>query len=151
MTFEPKMPTISFSSKVWKYWTDVHLRTVKLESRCQQLPVVKQNCSENRFNLEKSFSFIKSTKNIRFYPNHRMLNSYTFVLSRIKIKSVFPTINKSKNLCIPYTARKKWYFYQKITKIQLFDLKLAILNRYAYGSRNMEMNNSEVIKNWRNS
>ena len=75
-----------------------------------------------------------------------MLDSYTFVLSRIKIKSLFPTIHKRKNLCIPYSARKKKNVYQKITKIQLFDLKFAILNRYAYESRNMEMNNSEVIK-----
>ena len=76
-----------------------------------------------------------------------MLNSYTFVLSRIKIKSVFSTINKRKNLCIPHTARKNNYFYQKITKVQLFDLKCAILDRYANESRNMEMNNLELIKN----
>ena len=37
--------------------------------------------------------------------------------------------------------------HQKITKIQLFDLICTILNRYAYESRNMEMINSEVIKN----
>ena len=46
-----------------------------------------------------------------------------------------------------YKARKNNVFNQKITKIQLFDLKCAILNRYAYESRNMEMINSEVIKN----
>ena len=54
MTFEPKMPTISFLSKIRKYWIDVHLRIVKLESGGQQLPVTKTNCSGNRFNLEKS-------------------------------------------------------------------------------------------------
>ena len=74
-----------------------------------------------------------------------MLNSYTFASFRIKIKSLHVIINKRKNLCIPYTARI--FFFQKITKIQLFDLKCAILNRYAYESRNMEMINSEVIKN----
>ena len=74
-----------------------------------------------------------------------MLNSYTYVFSMFKIKGVFSTINKRKNLCIPFTARKKKY--QEIVKIQLFDLKCAILNRYAYESSNMEMHNSEVIKN----
>ena len=78
-----------------------------------------------------------------------MLNSYTFASFRIKIKSFYSIINNRKNLCIPYTARKKKYYllFQKITKIQLFDLKCEILNRYAYESRNMEMINSEVIKN----
>ena len=75
-----------------------------------------------------------------------MLNSYTFESSRIKSKSLDSTIDNRKHLCILYTARKKWYFYQKITKIQLFDLKCAILNRYAYESRNNEMKNSEVTK-----
>ena len=28
-----------FLSKLWEYWTDVHLRIVKLESGGQQLPV----------------------------------------------------------------------------------------------------------------
>ena len=45
-----------------------------------------------------------------------MLNSYTFVLSRIKIKSVFSDINKRKNLCIPYTARKNNIFIKKSQK-----------------------------------
>ena len=60
----------------------MHLRIVKLESGDRQLLIIKKNPSGNRFNLKIS-SFIKSTKNIGFYPNHRMLNSYTFVLSRI--------------------------------------------------------------------
>ena len=86
-----------------------------------------------------------------------MLNSYTFASSRSKIKSLYSTINKknqtnkkkktkNKSLHTPY-SQKKWYFYQKISKMQLFDLNCAILNRYAYESRNMEMINSEVIKN----
>ena len=76
-----------------------------------------------------------------------MLNSYAFASSRIKIKSLDSTIDKRKHLCIPYTARKNDIFIKKITKIQLFDLKYAILNRYAYESRNNEMKNSEVTKN----
>ena len=31
-----------FLSKIWKCWTDVHLRIVKLESGGQQLPVLKK-------------------------------------------------------------------------------------------------------------
>ena len=38
-----------FSSKIWEYWTDVHLRIVKLESGGQQLPVFKNNLSGNSF------------------------------------------------------------------------------------------------------
>ena len=59
---------------------------------------------------------LKVLKAYVFYPNHRMLNSYTFVLSRIKIKNVFSTINKWKNLCIPYTARKNKIFIKKSQK-----------------------------------
>ena len=76
-----------------------------------------------------------------------MLNSYAFASSRIKTMSLDSSINKRKNLCIPYTARKSYIFIKKITKIQLFDLKYAILNRYAYESRNIEVINSEVTKN----
>ena len=77
-----------------------------------------------------------------------MLNSYTFVLSRIKIKSLFSIINKrKKTLHTLYSQKKNNIFIKKSQKIQLFDLKCAILNRYAYESRNMEMTNSEVIKN----
>ena len=76
-----------------------------------------------------------------------MLNSYAFASSRIKIKSLDSNINKRKHLRIPYTARKNEIFYQKITEIQLFDLKCAILNRNTYEPRNIEMKNSEVAKN----
>ena len=96
-----------FLSKIREYWIDVRLRIVKLDSGGQQLPVTKKNLSRNIFNLYKILSFIKSTKNICFYPNHKMLNSYTFASSRIKIKSLDSTIDKRKHLCIPYTARKK--------------------------------------------
>ena len=74
----------------------MHWRIVKLETWGQQLPVIKKNLYENSFNLEKSSFFINSTKNIRYYPNHRMLNSYTLALSRIKIKSLDSTIYKGK-------------------------------------------------------
>ena len=76
-----------------------------------------------------------------------MLSSYTFASPRIKIESLYSTMNKGKNLCIPYTARKNNIFIKKSQKYSFFDLKCAILNRYAYESRNMEMINSEVIKN----
>ena len=75
-----------------------------------------------------------------------MLNGYTFASSRIKSKSFDSTIDKRKTSLHTLYSQKKWYFYQKITKIQLFDLKCAILNRYAYESRNNEMKNSEVTK-----
>ena len=68
----------------------------------------------------KILFFIKSTKNICFYPNHRMLNSYTFVSFRIKIKSLDSTINKRKNFCIPYTARKNDIFIKKSQKYRFF-------------------------------
>ena len=146
MTCEPKIPTVSFLSKIWKYWTDVHFRIVKMEAGGQQLPVIKKYCSGNRFNLEKSFFFIKSTKTYVF-------TQITFVLSRIKMKSVFSIINKRKISAYPIQP-EKIIFLSKITKIQLFDLKCAILNRYSYEShesRNIEMINSEGIKNLRNS
>ena len=44
------------------------------------------------------------------------------------------TVNKRISLHTPYDQTKKYYFYQKITKMQLFDLKFAILNRYAFES-----------------
>ena len=111
MTFEPKNANnIFFFIQNQRILDRRAFAHCKLESGGQQLPVIKKNCSGNRFNLEKSSFCIKGTKNIRFYPNHRMLNSYTFVLSRIKIKNVFSTINKRKNLCIPYTAGKNNIF-----------------------------------------
>ena len=78
-----------------------------------------------------------------------MLNSYAFASFRIKIKSLDSTINKRKNLCIPYTARKNDIFIKKSQNTGFFDLKCAILNRYAYESINIEMINSEVTKNKR--
>ena len=41
--------------------------------------------------------------------------------------------------------QEKIIFLSKITKIQLFDLKYAILNRYAYESRSMEMMTLSVV------
>ena len=73
-----------------------------------------------------------------------MVNRYTFASSRVKLKSLDPVINKRKKFCIPYTARKNNIFIKKSQKKKLFDLKCAILNRYAYESRNIEMRNSEV-------
>ena len=42
-----------------------------------------------------------------------MLKSYASASSRIKIKSLDSTINKRKNLCIPYTVRKNDIFIKK--------------------------------------
>ena len=77
-----------------------------------------------------------------------MLNRYAFASSRIKIKSLDSTINKRKKSLHTLHSQRKWYFYQKITKIELFDLKRAILNyRHASESRKIEIINSEVTKN----
>ena len=102
-----------FLSKIREYWIDVCLCIVKLESGGQQLLVTKKNLSRNIFNLEKSTFLLKVLKNICFYPNHRMRNSYAFASFRIKIKSLDSTTNKRKNLCIPYTARKNDIFIKK--------------------------------------
>ena len=114
-----------FLSKIWEYWTDEHLCIVKLESGGQQLPFVEKNLSGNSFNLKKSTFFIKSTKNICFYPNHRMFNSYTFALSRIKIKSLDSTINKRKKISLYPIQPGKKIFYQKITKNTAFWPKMS--------------------------
>ena len=124
----------------------MRLRIVILESGGQQLPVTKKNLSRNIFNLEKSSFFIKSTKNICFYPNHRILNSYAFASFRIKIKSLDSTINKRKKISAYHIQPEKMIFLSKNHKKQLFDQKCAILNRYVYESRNIEMINSEVTK-----
>ena len=73
-----------------------------------------------------------------------MLNSYAFVSSRIKIRSLDSTINKEKNLCIPYTARKNDIFIKKSQKFSFFDLKCAILNRY---DMNPEIRNDKFRSN----
>ena len=143
MTFEPKNANNIFLSKIWKKkWTDVHVCIVKLESGGQQLPIIKKNCSGNRFNLEKSSFLLNVLK--------------TYIFTQITERSIvthlhYPELNKEcifnhkqkkKSMHTLYT-QKKLYFYQKITKIQLFDLKCAILNRHTYESRNMEMIDSQ--------
>ena len=111
---------------------------------------MKKNLSRNNFNLERPSFLIKILKTYVFTQITVMLNSYKFAFSRIQIKSSDSTIKKrKKNLCTPYTARRNNIFIKKITKIQLFNLKCAILNRYTYESRNIEMINSEVTKNLR--
>ena len=76
-----------------------------------------------------------------------MLNSYAFASSRIKIKSLDSIINKRKNLCKTCSQKNDIFIKKKTTKILLFHLKYAILNKYAYKSRNIEMINSKVTKN----
>ena len=147
MTFEPKMPILKVFIQNQRILDRCAFAHCKIGIRRSTATSYKEKSFPKYFWPLNFLFFIKSTKNICFYPNHRMLNSYAFASSRIKIKSLDSTINKRKNLCIPYTARKKSYFYQKITKIQLFDLKCAIINRYAYESRNIEVINSEVTKN----
>ena len=87
-----------------------------------------------------------------------MLNSYAFASSRIKIKSLYSTINKRKKISAYPIKPENTVFYQKIIKIQLFDLKRAILNRYAYESKkyrndkfrkNQKLNKFlRSVKNW---
>ena len=62
-----------------------------------------------------------------------MLNSYTLASSRIKIKSLYLTINRRKNLCIPYKAKKK----KKIIKKSQ---KHSFLTQNAQFSTGMHMN-----------
>ena len=59
-------------------------------------------------NHEKIFSLTKSTiENLHIYPNHRMLNIYTFALSKIKITCSDLTINKrEKNAAYPMQLEK---------------------------------------------
>ena len=84
--FWTKYANNRFLSKIREYCIDVRLLIVKLESG-QQLPVIKKNLSRNIFNIEKSSFLLKVLKVLCFYPNHRMLNSYAFASSSIKIKS----------------------------------------------------------------
>ena len=123
----------------------MHLRIVKFESGGQQLPLIKKKHSENSFNYEKSSFLLKVLKTC-FYPNHRMLNSYTFALSKIKSTSLDSTINKRKSPCIPYTTRKNNIFIKKSQKYRFLDLKYTNLNRLAFESRNIKMINLEVTK-----
>ena len=76
-----------------------------------------------------------------------MLNSYAFASFRIKIKSLDSTINKRKISAYPIQAEKMIFLSKNHKNTAFFNLKCAILNRYAYESRNIEMINSEVTKN----
>ena len=51
-----KMATIGLS-KIWEYRTNVHLRIEELESRGQQLPVIKKNLFESILNIETSLFY----------------------------------------------------------------------------------------------
>ena len=51
-----------FLSKIWEYWTDVHLCIVKFESEGKQVPVIKKILSENSFDLENPFFLSKVLK-----------------------------------------------------------------------------------------
>ena len=54
---------------------------------------------------------------------------------------------KPKKKFSPYPIQpEKIIFLSKKIKIQLFDVKCAILNKYVYESRNIEMLKSEVTK-----
>ena len=66
MSFEPKTINNMFLSKFWAYWTDAHLRIVKLELGGQQLPVMKKNLSTNSLKPEKSSFFYKVLKTYVF-------------------------------------------------------------------------------------
>ena len=45
--FRAKNANNRFLFKMWEYWTNVHLRILKLESGSQLLPVKKKNIFEN--------------------------------------------------------------------------------------------------------
>ena len=112
-----------FLSKIWECWTDMHLRIVKLESGSQQLPVMKK----------KIILFIKVRKTKVFIQI-----TVCQIITRLhhpELKLGASTINKRKDLCIPYTTRKNNILIKKSQKIQLSDLKCAILNKYAFESR----------------
>ena len=126
------MPTIGFypNSENIGQMCIAFARIVKLESGGQQLSVTKKNHSRKVLTLKIFFFFffffffliVKHT--FVFYPNHRMLNSYAFASSRIKINSSDSIRNKKKkkkkNPCKSYTARKNDIFIKKNTKIQIF-------------------------------
>ena len=77
-----------------------------------------------------------------------MLNSSTFQLTGVKIKSFDSIINKRKKIfAYPIQPEKKDIFIKKLQKIQFFDLRYAILKRHAYES-DIETINSEVTNNW---
>ena len=85
-----------------------------------------------------------------FLPNHRMLNSYAFASSRIKIKCLDSTkIKEKKSLHTLYSQKKK-IFSSKNHKNKAFwpnirnSKQVCII---AYESRNIEMTNSEETKN----
>ena len=113
-----------------------------LEAGGQKLPIIKKNLSANSFNLRKSSFSSKVRK--------------TYVVTKVTVCSIVTHLHhrelKSGALIQPETTEtipayhnqaEKWYFYQKI---QLYGLKYAILNRYAFESTNNEMINSEVTK-----
>ena len=56
--------------------------------------------------------FIKSTKNVRFLLKSRMLNTHLHY-PEVKARAFIQPETEEKQLCMPYTARKKnIYFYQ---------------------------------------
>ena len=64
--FWPKKCQQYFLSQIWEFWTDVPLHIVKLESGGQQIPVIKENHSGNRFNLAKLSFLLKVLKTYAF-------------------------------------------------------------------------------------
>ena len=102
MTFEPKISTIGFYPKSENLIAQIIL-------------CIFAHC---KIWIKRS-SIAKKVLKHMVYPNHKMLNSCKFALSRIKIKSLYSTINKRKeNPCVPYTARKM-ISLKKSQKIQL--------------------------------
>ena len=103
----------SVLSKIREYWIDVRCALSNWNQEVNSYQLQRKISPETSL---KILFFIESTKNICFYPNRKMVNSYTFASSRIKSKSLDSTIDKRKHLCIPYTARKNDIFIKKSQK-----------------------------------
>ena len=114
---DQKMPTIAFYPKS-EILDRCAFAYCKIGTRRSIATSYKEKLSPQMFSTLKNFYFLKSTKNIRFYPNYRMLNSNTYASSRIKIRSFDSTINK-RNESLHTLYSKKKYFYHKNTKIQI--------------------------------
>ena len=99
--------------------------------------------------LEWKYFFIISTKNIYVLTQITVYAqySYTFASSRIKIRRFYSTMNKRKDLCIPYIQPERIIFLSKNHKTTAFRPNCPILNGRGYIWINKYRNdNSEVTK-----
>ena len=106
------MPTIAFypKSEILDRYAFAYC---KIRTRRSTATSYKEKLSPQMFSTLKNSYFLKSTKNIRFYPNYRMLNSNTYASSRIKIRSFDSTINKRNEFLHTLYSKKKIFLSQK--------------------------------------